>query len=463
MIKTTTHSRSGNDLAREIWSAATAPETTSMSEVGDGSNAASKALDTLKDMPLWLFIGLAMAANFLLFAPIANAELPDEFRPWLFVGGVLFNFLAVARLADLLVESLGRWRQARIKSPKFHLSIDSAESRWSTSRQSDDSTATQLVVRGLIKNLTDTPLGFVEPRLIKPKMRGEVIRASVMTSGTHGYSSTLDSGRRVPPNGLVAASIDFSIRGAPACDSGSDLPTVIGLIDDEGTERRVRGVLKGIRPTRVGEPQTPLEQAFSIADPVEKEIVSVLQAEIGRYDKHGRERGAFGSLHILFAGKIISGFGQDSWNPNSPENQSVTATPGQAEIRSDNLGALLNLFARLTTEDDKSNFANALLGRLNKDSGYLRISYFIVCALWKSGRLEEALQQARTLPKNDRTARGLSNVLLMLNGFLRYRHPDFTPEMLDQIEGFVHDLGDEHTFQILEKVAAIRAIRLADT
>jgi hypothetical protein len=42
---------------------------------------------------------------------------------------------------------------------------------------------------------------------------------------------------------------------------------------------------------------------------------------------------------------------------------------------------------------------------------------------------------------------------------LRYRHPDFTSEMLDEIERFLDGLN-EHPFQIPEKLAAIRAARL---
>jgi hypothetical protein len=54
---------------------------------------------------------------------------------------------------------------------------------------------------------------------------------------------------------------------------------------------------------------------------------------------------------------------------------------------------------------------------------------------------------------------GLSNALMLLNGLLRYRHPDFTDEMLDDIERFLVGLK-EHPFQIPEKLAAIRTARL---
>lgn len=122
--------------------------------------------------------------------------------------------------------------------------------------------------------------------------------------------------------------------------------------------------------------------------------------------------------------------------------------------------SLFIFYQRLSTEPERAGFVSALLDRLNADKGYMRVSYFIVCALWKIGRLQEALQKARSLPQGEIKTYGLSNVLFLFNGLLRYRHPDFTPEMLDQLESFVHDLKQEYAFSILEKIAAIRTARL---
>jgi hypothetical protein len=55
---------------------------------------------------------------------------------------------------------------------------------------------------------------------------------------------------------------------------------------------------------------------------------------------------------------------------------------------------------------------------------------------------------------------GLSNILMLLNGLLKYRYPDFTNQMLDEIERAIHGLN-EHPFLIPAKIAAIRATRLS--
>jgi hypothetical protein len=116
-------------------------------------------------------------------------------------------------------------------------------------------------------------------------------------------------------------------------------------------------------------------------------------------------------------------------------------------------------YARLS-EVERTQLETALLNRLGEGRGYLRVSYFIVCALWKTGNLPGALKMARAkLPEGEMKAFGLSNTLMLLNGLLRYRYPDFPNEMLDEIERFLNGMN-EHSFQIPEKIAAIRAMRL---
>jgi hypothetical protein len=121
---------------------------------------------------------------------------------------------------------------------------------------------------------------------------------------------------------------------------------------------------------------------------------------------------------------------------------------------------LLALHGRLATDEERERLVNALLARLDEDKGYVRVAYLIVCTLWKLGFLNEALEGALFgLPENDIKDFGLSNALMMFNGLLRYRHPDFTVQTLDVIERFLQG-SQEHAFRISPKIAAIRARRL---
>lgn len=49
--------------------------------MGAFMEAFGKFVDTIKDLPAWLFTALAAASGLLLFVPEINAELPKEYRP----------------------------------------------------------------------------------------------------------------------------------------------------------------------------------------------------------------------------------------------------------------------------------------------------------------------------------------------------------------------------------------------
>ena len=209
-------------------------------------------------------------------------------------------------------------------------------------------------------------------------------------------------------------------------------------------------------------PKEPEEFVYEIADPVEKEVAAVLKSELSRYNVCGRICGGLGSVHIIYRGQHLTGVGGDSWTPNSPLNQVLVADPEAASLQSDNLQALVSFYEALTTDEEKARFEDALLDRLNEKRGYLAVSYFIVATLWKIGSLAVALRKAkRDLPEGEMRLFGLSNTLMLLNGLLKFRYPDFTNEMLDEIERMTHGLK-EHTFLISAKIASIRACRLQD-
>lgn len=79
--------------------------------------------------------------------------------------------------------------------------------------------------------------------------------------------------------------------------------------------------------------------------------------------------------------------------------------------------------------------------------------------LFRIGRLPDALQTAKRDLQGD-GALGFSDLLRLLDGLLRFEHPAFTPDLLDEVERFVEGI-QEHTFNIRERIAAIRAFRLA--
>jgi hypothetical protein len=256
----------------------------------------------------------------------------------------------------------------------------------------------------------------------------------------------------------LPASAHIMIRGVPWREPKREIRVTIALRDDEGSEQRVKMNMRVVPKPLIISALPALELVSSLADPIEKEIAAVLQSEVARYDKNGRRTGGLGSLHLVVSGREVS-FVSNGGQANSPQNQSVFANPNEVELMSDNLEALMAYHARLSGEE-KTRFETALVNRIGEERGYLRVSYFIVCALWRAEKLPGALERAKAkLPQGETKAFGLSNTLMMLNGLLRYRYPDFPNEMLDEIERFLNGMN-EHSFQIPEKIAAIRAMRL---
>jgi hypothetical protein len=248
------------------------------------------------------------------------------------------------------------------------------------------------------------------------------------------------------------------IRGVPWRKVEKQVRVKIGITDEEGHEQPLTLDMRVLTAAREEPTKTSLEMVSSISNPIEKEVATVLQAELARYEKCGRRVGGLGSVHFSIDGREVTGVGTESWNANSPKNQSVSANPEACDLRSDNLDALMAFHGGLSA-NEQEQFASALLERID-GKAYLPVTYFMVCVLWKIGRLKDALAKAKAnLPQGEIKVFGLSNALMLLNGLLRYRHPDFTKEMLDDIERFLVGLK-ENPFQIPEKLAAIRTARL---
>lgn len=237
--------------------------------------------------------------------------------------------------------------------------------------------------------------------------------------------------------------------------------TTIVLIDQYGNRHPIKNcVFRPITDDDAPKPKEAEEHPFSIADPIEKKVVSVLKAEMSRYEICGRACGGLGSIQLVYQDRTFTGVGGDSWRANSPLNQVIVSDPDKASLVSDNLDALLDLYRSLASDEQRNRFVKALLDRLESSKGYLAVAYFIVAVLWSVGSLPEALEKAkRDLPEHETRVFGLSNVLMLLNGLLKYRHSEFSNEMLDEIEKMTHGLS-EHTFLIPAKLQAIRTRRL---
>ena len=331
---------------------------------------------------------------------------------------------------------------------------------WGMGKRGDEPTM-QIVGSFFISNISSVPVRVPQAELRygflgRKRVNGIVMVPRSAKDNLHGFYD-------IPPNETRNAPFDFWIY-PPVAKVGEDFTArSVTFIDQFGNRHSVKKVT--FRPhdaDRPKPPKRPAEFAYEIADPVEKEVVSALQSELARYQMCGRTVGGLGSVHIVYRGRTFTGVGTDSWTPDSPINQLIVSDPDAASLCSDNLDAVVAYYNRLRTDDERDRFIAALTERLDAEKGYLEVAYFAVCVLLKIGQLGRALQKAKQdLPAGEQKAFGLSNVLMLLNGLLKYRHPDFTSEMLDEIERLIHNLN-EHPFLIPQKLSAIRTSRLAN-
>lgn len=428
----------------------------------EGASIFQKFSEAVKDLPAWIFSAFAAAAAILLFVPLANAELPTQYRPWLVFSLVLFGVLAIFKW---VIVAFKAWRtsQAEAQARKtFHLTPIAQHCHWSVSKQADGSMVTQIVAHFAVKNQSSSPVGLVGARVIKPKINGEVIHGDVMVRQQHGrmHGTAHVSDYRIAPGTTLPGNAVVIIRGEPRVSSERDLDVTFGITDEDGNEQRVSVLCRGVRKAKPSDDPIPVEALHGITDPIEKDVAAVLQAEIGRYEKNGRPRGGFGSFHMTYDGRSDLQIPGDTWVMNTALNQEISESAEQNVIRSNSLDALFTIHARLKTDDERERYANALFRRLQEDRGYARVAYLIVIALWKVGLLGEALDAAMFgLSEDDQRNFGMSNVLMLLNAMLRFQHFQFTDEALDTIERFVKG-GAEHPFRIHQKIAAIRTYRI---
>jgi hypothetical protein len=375
-------------------------------------------------------------------------------------------FDGVSGIAKAFAWVFDRWRKPKrqggvgIPHESLRIALKPEGNCWWHMGKKGDDPIMQIVGRMFATNITSVPVRIPQIELRYGFLGRHCL--SGMVSVSRGLHDNMHGRHDIPPGETRNVSCDFWLEPPVVKASEPFTAHSVLFIDQFGNRHvvkrvRFRSTAADIRPL----PKEPEEFPYELSDPVEKEVVSVLKAELSRYQMCGRRVGGLGSVHIVYQSRPMTGVGSDSWRADSPVNQLIVPDPEAAELKSDNLDALMGFYKNLGSVEDRARFKAALLKRLDEKKGYLGISYFIVCALWRTGSLADALQKARRdLPVGESRVFGLSNILMLLNGLLKYRYLDFTNQVLDEIERMIHGL-DEHPFLIPAKLAAIRTSRLS--
>ncbi|MGB6865560.1 MAG: hypothetical protein WBE11_07680 [Candidatus Aminicenantaceae bacterium] len=358
----------------------------------------------------------------------------------------------LGKIIDFLNNVLQYLTAGRLRIPRKTIKLipKEGQNRWSQGKTKGQP-AFHLVSDWYITNIWTEDVVICKVNIRRPKTVGDIIVR-------HPHKDIYGS-YPILQHHPTEAQASFWVR-SPAFKKDGSIKVKIDFVDQFGNTHRVRRVKFLPYPKKEEEKPPQLEAVSEIANPVEKEVAAVLQAELSRYKACGRRVGGLGSIKTTYRDKSLTGVGPWFMSSNSPDQQDVVTYPENAKIESDNASTLINYYASLN-DKQQNDFVKSCLDRLSREKPYASIGYFILFVLYRIGHLEIALERAKRDLQGD-TAYGFSDLLLLLNGLLRFEHPNFSKEMLDDSEQFLSGIK-EHTFRIPERIATIRSIKLAES
>ena len=197
--------------------------------------------------------------------------------------------------------------------------------------------AMQVVSEWYITNISFGEALICKVILKKPKTTGIV---SVRHPSRDIFGEYL-----IPPGKTTEAQVSFWIQ-PPAVEENEPFEGTIDFIDQFDNSHRVRKVRFTPRPKKKDKEQKlQMEAINEISDPVKKKVVSVLQAEVYRYEDCGRRAGGIGSIKLTYQNRSFKGVGTDSRKSDSPDLQAVVPDPEAAKFESDNATILVDYYS----------------------------------------------------------------------------------------------------------------------
>ncbi len=321
---------------------------------------------------------------------------------------------------------------------------------WWSMGTSDGEPSMQIVCDWYVTNITNQAVKVCGARVRKPKVDGHIM--------VRHPEQDIYGGYYIPPQYTTDGRADFWIQ-PPIKKIGEPLVLDLEFLDQFGNVHQVRKVKFRPPQPKKKNVEPPMESIATIKDPVEREILGVLQSEVHRYKECGRRSGGLGSVILNCQGRKVPGVGTDCRTADSPEPQSIIPDPQNAKLESDN-GTILIRYYQSLIGKDKQRFREVLIQRISRNNAYASIGYFFLYVGYRIEMLEDILKSAKADLKGD-SGYGFSDLLRLLDGMLKYEYQDFDSQALDIVEQFVEGLGDEHIFRIPERIRAIRAFLLS--
>ncbi|WP_018290685.1 hypothetical protein [Verrucomicrobium sp. 3C] len=275
-----------------------------------------------------------------------------------------------------------------------------------------------LSAAGSLFNHTRKPFRLLDLRLVSSRTGSALCYRSILSSHEPANREI-----EVPPQGSVDLSLEIGIRGTPPAAS-TDFWMASTLQGEDKDSLPIHLVVRPLA-TILREIEPPHEPGFQISDPMEKNIVSVLQFEFAELRSRGSE-------HL--------------GNVSAP-----------TENVSSNRESLLRLHSSLTTDEERARFRSTLCQRLQAERGYGPVAYLILSVLFAIGSFSEGLAAVEASLSGDSLALfGIRRLMVLL---LQSEWRSFSDSLLNDVERFVCQLGDP--FRSAERIAEIRTLRLS--
>jgi hypothetical protein len=438
-------------------------------------------LSALRALPVWALAGLALAGYAVLFAPAFGGVDAATFRAqWgvvIWIEALAFSMLTVARALEVSVTSYLSHRKAAHARRALRLVPRHQQCWWHLAKQRDDSFVSQISLDVEAANLTDRPVRIVKARLIRPRMKGELIHGEVMLpkAGSPYHSHK----HAVPPHDTVTASLHIMVRGAITAQ-GKPIRATIGIIDHFGDEYRLKRILIPTHdpplprlpffarlasrlkqlPGLPSATRQKLNDAF--VQPPEwqhlgqfDEVDLILNEERRNYAACGRIRGGLGSLNVGLQSEPNFG-----WTTVGSAPALLWDKAQAKPVESQNALRLIRLHDALDSAG-KDHLERYLLSHLDKRSPFADVGYFLFLALHRMGRTVDALQAARLRLAGDKVD-GYSNLLGTLSAIVSHEHFDIDPALYPRISEVL--AGDpEYNFRLSDKITLARLQQIDDS
>ena len=216
-------------------------------EPASTASAWAKIAETVKDLPLWFFVGVALSLSVFLAVPDFRGLVPPSVSTAVLFATVVAWILAATRSVTPAVRAWRERRAALEARIKFIVTPVEHQCFWGVSKQADGSYVTQVSGHFMVKNRTDSPLHLMTARLVAPRIKGEILPGLLMMRAANGgmHGTAYLSGNFIPPRYTLPVSATILIRGIPKQRAGA-MAATIEVTDADANKERVKLQLKCI-------------------------------------------------------------------------------------------------------------------------------------------------------------------------------------------------------------------------